>query len=137
MSLVKPCPFANVSVGASLDFAVAAAAYFVWLNRYRSEFPHSKVCCDQVHTRSSFDEHRQILQLQRLTDEKIEAATERFGASSVRTQRRDSDGFRRTHVMLPLVRADALDALIPVHLAVVRKQCSSLSKLDVATIRRD
>jgi hypothetical protein len=127
----------EVCMSLSGDFQnFATAACFARLNHYRSEFPHFKACYDQVNIRSSFDEHRQILQFQRLTDEKIEAATERFGASSVRPQGSHRNGFRRAHMVLHLVRADALTRFVAVHLFVVRKQAQwlSLSKLNVTAV---
>jgi hypothetical protein len=81
-----------------------------------TEFLHWKACLQRSHTRSSFDEHRQILKLYGFAHEKIKAATKRFSASGVRSQSSDGDGLRRLHVVLPLVCADPLQTFVSIHL---------------------
>jgi len=81
-----------------------------------TEFLHWGACLQRSQARSSFYEHRQILELYGFAHEKIKAATKRFSASGLGAQSRDGDDLRGTDVVFPLVRADALHAFVAIHL---------------------
>jgi len=64
---------------------------------------------------SVLDDLRQTLELDRLTQKHIKPTAKSLRLRGFRLQRSNSDNLSRIHLVLALVRTDALDCFIPVH----------------------